>query len=45
MGVSAGSLKKLIDFFGSFEKIYESDYDEIKNLTNKKTAEILFKNY
>ncbi|WP_281529563.1 excinuclease ABC subunit UvrC [Campylobacter hominis] len=45
MGVSAGSLKKLIDFFGSFEKIYEADYDEIKNLTNKKTAEILFKNY
>lgn len=44
MGISAGNLKKLIDYYGSFEKIYNANFDEIKSLTNLKTAKILFEN-
>ncbi|MBR4141105.1 MAG: excinuclease ABC subunit UvrC [Campylobacter sp.] len=44
LGISQGKLKKLLDFYGSFESIYLASFDEIKSLTDTKTAEKLFKN-
>lgn len=38
LGVSEGSIAKLINFYGSFEKIYEATFDEISALTNKSVA-------
>ena len=45
LGISQGKLKKLLDFYGSFESIYLASFEEIKSLTDSKTAEKLFKNY
>ena len=39
LGVSKGSLKKLLDFYGDFESIYAASFDEIRSLTNIQTAE------
>ncbi|MDA3079662.1 MULTISPECIES: excinuclease ABC subunit UvrC [unclassified Campylobacter] len=44
LGISQGKIKKLLDFYGSFESIYLASFDEIKSLTDTKTAEKLFKN-
>ncbi|CZE51384.1 excinuclease ABC subunit UvrC [Campylobacter geochelonis] len=42
LGISDGSIKKLLDYFGSFEKIYESNFEEISTLVNKNVAKKLF---
>ncbi|TWO30866.1 excinuclease ABC subunit UvrC [Campylobacter hyointestinalis] len=42
LGVCQGSIKKLLDYFGNFEKIYEADFEEIQKVTNKSTATKIF---
>lgn len=44
LGISQGSIEKLIKYYGSFENIYNAKYDEIKKITNKAVAEKIFKN-
>ena len=44
LGISQGKIKKLLDFYGSFESIYLASFEEIKSLIDTKTAEKLFKN-
>lgn len=44
LGISAGSIKKLLDYYGDFEKIYSATYEEIRNLTNKSVADKIFAN-
>ncbi|WP_276883687.1 excinuclease ABC subunit UvrC [Campylobacter cuniculorum] len=39
LGVTQASLQKLLNFFGNFDAIYQASFDEIAELTNKKTAE------
>ncbi|MCZ6103270.1 MAG: excinuclease ABC subunit UvrC [Campylobacter ureolyticus] len=41
-GLSEGKIKKLLDYFGSFEKIYDSNFDEISNLIGKTAAKKIF---
>ncbi|MBR8465573.1 excinuclease ABC subunit UvrC [Campylobacter sp. faydin G-140] len=41
VGISSGSIAKLISFYGSFDKIYQANLDEIAKLTNKSVAEKL----
>lgn len=36
--ISDGSIKKLLNYYGSFDKIYEASFEEIKSLTNIKVA-------
>lgn len=43
LGISEGSISKLVKFYGSFDKIYDATYDEIAKLTNKSVADKLFK--
>ncbi|CAD7288484.1 excinuclease ABC subunit UvrC [Campylobacter suis] len=38
-GVSAGSIEKLVKFYGSFDTIYSANFDEIAKLTNKSVAQ------
>lgn len=38
LGISEGNIIKLINFYGSFEKIYDASFDEISALTNKSVA-------
>ena len=45
LGVSKGSLKKLLDFYGDFESIYAASFDEIRSLTNIQTAEKILNNH
>jgi excinuclease ABC subunit C len=40
-GIGVATVTKLINYFGSFAKIEEASYDEIKSVTNKKIADIL----
>ena len=42
MGLSAGVIKKLLDYFGSFEQIKSASFDEIKALLGTKTAQKIF---
>lgn len=42
LGLSEGKIKKLLDYFGSFEKIYDSNFDEISNLIGKTAAKKIF---
>ncbi len=42
-GIGKATQKKLLDYFGSFEKIYSASYDEIAVASNKKIANILKK--
>lgn len=41
-GLSEGKIKKLLDYFGSFEKIYSSNFEEISNLIGKTAAKKIF---
>ena len=41
LGISPGSIAKLIGFYGSFDKIHEADLDEIAKVTNKSVAQKL----
>ena len=45
LGVSKGSLKKLLDFYGDFESIYAASFEEIRSLTNIQTAEKILNNH
>lgn len=38
LGVSDGSIKKLLSYFGSFENIHKASWDDIKKVTNKTVA-------
>ena len=40
-GIGIATVSKLINYFGSFDKIKNANYDEIKSVTNKKIADIL----
>jgi len=40
-GIGKATVKKLIDYFGSFENIQHASYEEIASVTNKKIAQIL----
>lgn len=42
MGLSAGAIKKLLDFFGSFENIKNASFDEIKAVCGTKVAQKIF---
>jgi excinuclease ABC subunit C len=39
LGVSKGSVIKLINYFGNFENIQNASFDEIKKVTNKSIAQ------
>ncbi|MBR2222586.1 MAG: excinuclease ABC subunit C, partial [Campylobacter sp.] len=39
LGISKGSIIKLINYFGSFENIKNASFDEIKKVTNKSVAQ------
>ncbi len=43
-GVGKASIKKLIDYFGTFEAIKNAPFDDIKKVTNSKMAEIIKNN-
>ncbi|MDM5262888.1 excinuclease ABC subunit UvrC [Sulfurovum sp. XTW-4] len=43
-GIGKATLKKLIDYFGTFEAIENASYEEIEKVTNKKISNII-KNY
>lgn len=40
-GIGAATVKKLIDYFGTFENISKAKFEEIEKVTNKKVAKIL----
>jgi excinuclease ABC subunit C len=40
-GIGKATVKKLIDYFGTFEAIQNASYEELKNVTNQKIADIL----
>ncbi len=42
-GIGKATIKKLIDYFGTFEKIAQASHEEIATVTNQKIAEILLK--
>ena len=44
LGVSDGSIAKLISYFGTFDEIYKSDYETVAKITNTKVADKLFFN-
>lgn len=41
-GISEANIKKLLDYFESFENITNSNYDEVSKITNKNVAKKLF---
>ena len=43
LGISKGSIIKLINYFGSFENIQKASFDEIKKVTNKIVATKIIK--
>ncbi len=43
-GIGKATVKKLIDYFGTFEAIENASYEEIEKVTNKRIADII-KNY
>ncbi len=43
-GIGKATVKKLIDYFGTFEAIENASYEEIEKITNKKISNII-KNY
>ncbi len=43
-GIGKATVKKLIDYFGTFEAIENASYEEIEKVTNKKISNII-KNY
>lgn len=42
LGLSEGKIKKLIDYFGNFERINEANFNDISNLIGKSSAKKLF---
>lgn len=44
LGVSEGSITKLLSYFGSFEAIYEASFEELCQLTSKKVATLIKEN-
>jgi excinuclease ABC subunit C len=42
-GIGKATIKKLIDYFGTFENIENATYQELLSITNKKVARILTK--
>lgn len=44
LGVSDGSIAKLISYFRTFDEIYKSDYETVAKITNTKVADKLFFN-
>jgi len=42
-GIGKATVKKLIDYFGTFEAIESASLEELKNVTNQKTANIIKK--
>lgn len=42
LGISEGSIAKLINYYGSFDTIYKAKFDEIVKITNKSVANKLF---
>jgi len=43
-GIGKATVKKLIDYFGTFDAIYSADAEEIEKVTNKKISTILKNN-
>ena len=43
-GIGKATVKKLIDYFGTFEAIENASYDDLEKVTNKKISNII-KNY
>ncbi|MSN95795.1 excinuclease ABC subunit UvrC [Campylobacter sp. FMV-PI01] len=42
LGLSEAKIVKLINYYGSFDKIYKANFDEISNLIGKNSAKKLF---
>lgn len=43
LGISDGQISKLVKFYGSFDKIYNANYDEIAKITSKNVADKIAK--
>jgi excinuclease ABC subunit C len=43
-GIGKAIVKKLLDYFGSFEGIYKASFEELSHVTNKKIASIIQSN-
>jgi len=43
-GIGKATVQKLLDYFGTFEAIYQASSEEIEKVTNKKIAKIMNKN-
>jgi DNA processing protein len=41
-GIGNKTLRHLIDYFGSVEKVYNSSFEEIENIFSKNTAQLIF---
>lgn len=44
LGISQGNIKKLLDYFGSFEQIFQANFDDIKTVCNEKIANLIKEN-
>lgn len=44
LGISKANIQKLLNYFGNFENIYNSDFEELKKLTNEKIAKTIKSN-
>lgn len=44
LGISQGNIKKLLDYFGSFEQIFQANFDDIKAVCNEKIANLIKEN-
>ncbi|WP_291951001.1 excinuclease ABC subunit UvrC [Campylobacter sp.] len=44
LGISQGNIKKLLNYYGSFDKISQGNYDEIKSICNEKIAKLIKQN-
>ncbi|AJC84443.1 excinuclease ABC subunit UvrC [Campylobacter peloridis] len=44
LGISQGNIKKLLDYYGSFDNITNADFDELKIICNAKIAKLIKEN-
>ncbi|AJC86012.1 excinuclease ABC subunit UvrC [Campylobacter sp. RM16704] len=44
LGISQGYIKKFLDYYGSFDKILNADFNELKLLSNTKIAKLIKEN-
>ncbi|TXE86232.1 excinuclease ABC subunit UvrC [Campylobacter volucris] len=44
LGISQGNIKKLLDYFGSFEQIFQASFNDIKTICNEKIANLIKEN-